>query len=409
VFLEVTRRRNPRLIDAAAQLHLSGRIPSNCYVVDIDTVADNARLVSDAAGAAGLEMFQMTKQFGRNPLVARAVAENGIERVVAVDLDEARVLHRWGLKLGHLGHLVQISRQDMPEALHMRPDLVTVFNEYQARSVSRAASAAGRVQPLLIRVVAEGDTFYPAQRGGVPLVDLPGVVKAIGTMPGVTPAGATSFPVLLWDEQARELRPTQNLSTVAEAVTVLREAGVESPVFNAPSATCIATLPTLRRHGATVVEPGSCLTGHTPLHAVAEQPERPAMVYVTEVVHTDGDLSYAVGGGYYPRSRAAHSLVFGRRGTAPVLASVEADPPDAIDYYGTLRVDEGPRPSVGDTVVYAFRSQVFFSRSFVAVVRGVAREPEVLAVFDRSGFLLGADRLPEAVTEQVVESVGKRW
>ena len=37
--------------------------------------------------------------------------------------------------------------------------------------------------------------------------------------------------------------------------------------------------------GATQVEPGHGLTGTTPLHAIADLPERPAVVYLTEVSH----------------------------------------------------------------------------------------------------------------------------
>jgi hypothetical protein len=81
---------------------------------------------------------------------------------------------------------------------------------------------------------------------------------------------------------------------------------------------------------------------------------------------------------------------------------VEPDPPDAIDYYGTLRAVDGRLPAVGDIAVYAFRSQVFVSRSFVAVVRNVDTTPEVLGVFDRSGFLLGPDLLPRESPDRTV-------
>jgi predicted amino acid racemase len=393
VFLDVTQRRNPGLIQAAVELNRAGRVPSNCYVVDVDTVAENARAVAAAARAEGLRAFQMTKQFGRNPLVARAVADNGIPKVVAVDFDEARILHAWGLQMGHLGHLVQLPRHNAARAMEMRPELVTVFNVDQARRLSAAANEQGRVQQLLIRVVGENDTFYPAQRGGVRVDELSDAVRAIAELRGVSVAGLTSFPCILWDEGSRELRPTPNLATVRDCLATLVDAGVSAPIFNAPSATCIASLPTLREHGVTLVEPGSCLTGHTPLHSVTDQPERPAMVYVTEIAHTDGDVAYALGGGYYPRSRAAHALVFGRDGARSEMR-VEPDPADAIDYYGTLRALDGPAPAVGDVAVYAFRSQVFVSRSFVAVVRDVDSAPEVLGVFDRSGFLLGPDLLP---------------
>ena len=45
MFLATMRRRNPALISAAARLHADGRVPAGSYVVDLDTVAANARLV----------------------------------------------------------------------------------------------------------------------------------------------------------------------------------------------------------------------------------------------------------------------------------------------------------------------------------------------------------------------------
>lgn len=392
MFVEPTLRRNPRLIEAAVELHRAGRIPSNCYVVDVDTVAENARAVSSAARAAGLDTFQMTKQFGRNPLVARAVAEAGIERVVAVDFEEARILHRHGLKMGHLGHLVQIPRAEAATAIAMQPELITVFGVDQARRIAAAARAAGREQRVLIRVVREGDTFYPAQVGGVPVEQLAETADAIEAIEGATVAGVTSFPCLLFDEQAGELVPTQNLRTLGEAAEVLRSAGFRDVVVNAPSASCSATVGTLAAHGATIAEPGSCLTGHTPLHAVTDQPERPAMIYVSEVTHQLGSTTYALGGGLYPRSRARQALIYGA-GDRPVTADVRLDPPESIDYYGALEVDPSA-VNVGDTVVYAFRSQVFVSRSFVAVVADVAGDPHVVDISYSTGFPLGEDLLP---------------
>jgi predicted amino acid racemase len=400
VFVDVTLRRNPDLVAAAVDLHRAGRIPSNCYVIDVDTVAANARAVSEAARAAGLETFQMTKQFGRNPLVARAVARNGIEKAVAVDFEEARLLHQHGVPLGHVGHLVQVPRAEAARAIAMAPDLITVFGLPQAEHLAAAARAAGREQAVLIRVVGEGDTFYPAQVGGVPLDDLVTTARAIEALDGVRVAGVTSFPCILFDEEARALRPTGNLRTLREAARALGEAGFAGMVVNAPSASCCATVDLLAQGGATIVEPGSCLTGHTPLHAVSDEPERPAMIYVTEVTHQLAGRTYTLAGGLYPRSRARKALVFGA-GDDPAEAAVRLDPPDAIDYHGTLEL-AGGRAAVGDTVVYAFRSQVFVSRSFVAVVGDVTGTPEVLDVATSAGFALDRDLLPAGAREAAV-------
>ena len=400
MFVDATLRRNPDLVAAAVDLHRAGRIPSNCYVIDVDTVAANARAVSEAARAAGLETFQMTKQFGRNPLVAHAVARNGIEKAVTVDFEEARLLHRHGVALGHVGHLVQVPRAEAARAIAMGSDLITVFGLPQAEHLAAAAWAAGREQGVLIRVVGEGDTFYPAQVGGVPVDDVLATARAIDALDGVRVAGVTSFPCILFDEDARELRPTGNLRTLGEAAGTLSDAGFDELVVNAPSASCCATVDVLAQGGATIVEPGSCLTGHTPLHAVSDEPELPAMVYVTEVTHQLAGLTYTLAGGLYPRSRARKALVYGG-GSEPAEAGVRLDPPVAIDYYGALELDSG-RAAVGDTVVYAFRSQVFVSRSFVAVVGDVAGTPEVLDLSTSTGFPLDRDLLPAGVREAAV-------
>jgi predicted amino acid racemase len=130
------------------------------------------------------------------------------------------------------------------------------------------------------------------------------------------------------------------------------------------------------------------------LHAVSDEPELPAMVYVSEVSHITREAVYSLAGGLYPRSRARTALIHRSAGATPVEARVELDPPEAIDYYGTLHVGDPSAVGVGDTVVYAFRAQAFVSKSFVAVVSGVGSDPQVEGVFTSTGFRLGADLLP---------------
>lgn len=394
MFVDVTRRRNPRLIEAAVSLHQAGRIPSNCYVVDVDTVARNAGVVAKAAAAHGLMAFQMTKQFGRNPLVAQAVADAGIDKVVAVDFEEARLLHAHGLRMGHVGHLVQVPEHELSLAADMESDFLTVFGYDQAARISSVMAGRGRVQDLTLRVAEPGDTFYPGQRGGVTLDEVTEVATRVDALPGVRLRGVTSFPVILWDEALGAFGPTQNLDTLRAASEAIQAAGVEAPVRNTPSGCCSSTFALKAAAGATHVEPGSCLTGQTPLHAVSDEPELPAMIYVSEISHATADAAYSVAGGLYPRSRAGTALVYDAAGAEPVVARVELDPAEAIDYYGTLRLDDPRALRVGSTVVYAFRAQVFVSKSFVAVVSGVESEPVIEGIFTSTGFRLGEDLLP---------------
>ena len=87
MFLDVLRRRNPRLIEQAIALHQAGKIPANSYVIDLDTVEANARAIRQAADRLHLKVFAMTKQMSRSPSFCKAVARGGITSAVAVDMD----------------------------------------------------------------------------------------------------------------------------------------------------------------------------------------------------------------------------------------------------------------------------------------------------------------------------------
>ena len=80
MFLDVTLKRNPQLIEFAIALHRSGKIPPNCFVIDRDAVAANAASIQQAARQHGLGLFFTTKQIGFNPLLARSIVEAGIEQ-----------------------------------------------------------------------------------------------------------------------------------------------------------------------------------------------------------------------------------------------------------------------------------------------------------------------------------------
>jgi len=64
-------QRNPQLIEAAIDLHQRGVIPAATYLVDLDTIAANARLMADESKRYNLRSYLMTKQNGRNPYITR--------------------------------------------------------------------------------------------------------------------------------------------------------------------------------------------------------------------------------------------------------------------------------------------------------------------------------------------------
>jgi predicted amino acid racemase len=149
MFLDLIRRRSPRLIEQAISLHQQGKLPANGYVIDLDSVEENARAIASEAAKFGLSVMAMTKQMGRHAAFCRAAMRGGIAKSVAVDIDCARATHRAGMRVGHLGHLVQIPRGEADEAPALAPDCWTVFNLEKASEVGAASLKRGREQALL--------------------------------------------------------------------------------------------------------------------------------------------------------------------------------------------------------------------------------------------------------------------
>lgn len=380
MFLKSLLDKNPAFVEAVVALHQAGSIPANSYALDLDAMAANTSHLMDEARALGLTVYAMTKQVGRAPGALEAISGAGVDGYVAVDMACARPIAAHGHNLGHLGHLVQVPAAETGEAAAMQPDYWTVFSPNKAAGVSAAAARLGRVQDLLVRVFAPGDEFYSGHEGGVPLEELPRVLDHISGLPGVRFAGLTTFPALLFDPDSGGARTTPNMATLARAAeTARRHVGHENQAMlqiNAPGTTSTAVLAQLAEAGATQVEPGHGLTGTTPLHAVRNLPEQPAVCYVSEVAHIHQGIPFCFGGGLYI------DPVFGDYQTTAVVAhdpseaatkamAVDMPDPAAIDYYAKLRPESGRTVSEGDTVVFGFRIQAFVTRAFVVGVAGV--------------------------------------
>ncbi|RCG25515.1 YhfX family PLP-dependent enzyme [Streptomyces diacarni] len=384
MFLDSLLARNPGLADVAADLHRRGEIPPDTYVMDLDAIEENAALLAAEAERLGLSLWFVVKQFGRNPELIRAVAR-AIPRFAAIDQDEARTLHAAGARAGNLGHLVQIPQRALPELLAWRPEAVTVYDLANARAVSEQAQRLGMVQDVLVRLEGAAGSVYPGQEGGVPLAALDKFAEDAERLPGIRIAGVTAFPCVLCDPETGEPVPTPNFDLAVRARELLAARGHQDLKLSAPSATCVASLPLLARLGATHGEPGHALTGTTPLHARdTAQPERPAYVYVTEVAHTLADGRPAVfGGGFYARSHISSALL----PRAELRLAVQDAPAENIDYYRLLAAPEaGADVRAGDTALLAFRTQIFVTRSTVAVVAGLSSgAPRLTGLYDARG------------------------
>jgi len=397
MYLQRLIERNPRLLEAAITLHQGGQIPPNTWIIDLDTIVENARVLAAEAKRLGLTTYLMSKQYGRNPYVSALALANGLNKIVAVDVTCSLMARRYGLPVGHMGHLNQIPRHMMPEMVAMRPDVITIYNIEHARWIDSAAADLGLTQDLLIRVHAPGDIFFDGQEGGFSEDEVPAVVKEISRLGHVRIVGVTSFPCVRYNHRPDE-KPdvTPNLHTILRAAATLRELGIEVKQINAPGNTSAMIMPLLAQYGATHVEPGHGLLGTTPNHAFnGTLPERPTYAYVTEISHRVGDRAYAYGGGLFHDGYIAGSEVGALVGSTWDEArdnGVEylQDVKQIIDYHVELR--PGNRCQIGDTALLGYRTQMQMTRSYIAPVSGLSgnREARLHYLFDHASTALDA-------------------
>lgn len=391
MFLDVLRRRNSGLIEAAIKLHQENLLPANTYVIDTDAAERNARLIREAAGRAGLKVFGMTKQMARNASFCAALMRGGIGEAVAVDMECARATSRAGMRLGNIGHLVQVPRAEADAAAAMSPRYWTVFNDEKAAEAGAAMKKAGHEGRLLARIFAEGDIFYTGHEGGFPAQDIVAVADRLDQIDGARFAGITTFPAQLFDAKTKSIRPTPNTETLRRAADALAKAGRKDIEINAPGTTSSIIIDALREVGATQCEPGHGLTGTSPLHALEDLPEIPAVAYVSEVSHLHQGRAYCFGGGLYVDPVFPDygiKAVVSREPTsaASALRGVDIPPPAAIDYYGMIDASGPAKPRVGDSVVFGFRPQAFVTRAYVAGICGISTgKPRLETIHDSYG------------------------
>ena len=94
----------------------------------------------------------------------------GIGAAVAVDMQCARAVVAGGLRLGHLGHLVQVPGHEAGEAAGMTPDFWTVFSRDKAAEAELLAglpfSEINLVNQSDFDVLV--DTIFATDRHSVP-------------------------------------------------------------------------------------------------------------------------------------------------------------------------------------------------------------------------------------------------
>jgi len=152
MFLDLVNRRNRSLVDFAVKLHQDGEILPDTYVVDLDAVIQNAKYMSEIANKENVELYYMLKQIGRNPFIARALAENtDIKKAVVVDYKEALRMMEEGLSLGNVGHLVQIPDALLEKIISYGTDYITVYSLEKVQQIIRVANRLKKHQKLFIK------------------------------------------------------------------------------------------------------------------------------------------------------------------------------------------------------------------------------------------------------------------
>jgi predicted amino acid racemase len=195
--------------------------------------------------------------------------------------------------------------------------------------------------------------------------------------------GVTSFPCFLFDKEAQDVRPTVNLDAVLEAGRLLtQELGLTLTQINTPGTNSSELFEMIAQRGGTHVEPGHGLTGTTPLATVRETPEKPAILYLSEISHIYNGRGHVFGGGLYVDPVRGQYPLKALVGKELALRDAELIPAGGIDYYGYIDGDV----KEGDPVIFGFRPQIFVSRGQVAAVDGIRDgNPTVAGYYDAHG------------------------
>lgn len=387
MFLSQLQKENPELIDYAFKLHSEGKILPDTYVIDLDMISENTKKIVAAAKANQVELLYMTKQLGRNPVIAKTVEDAGIESAVVVDFREAETFMHNHLHLGNVGHLVQIPQHLMKKILAYGTKYVTLYSLANAKALNQAAASLDIQQKVILKVVGDEDDIYPGQSGGFTMAQLDEQLPDIQKLNNLDIVGLTTFPAILYSSETHSYEPTQNVKSVAQAKSIFEKYGASTDVVSLPSATATTSLPLIHELGGTEAEPGHALSGTTPLHAAKDQPEKPAYCYVSEISHDFGDHSFIYGGGYYRRGHLKNALI--KEGNKLKRAEVLPLDNSSIDYY--LELDQ--KFEAGAPVVMASRTQIFVTRSTVALVKGLhsTEGPQLVGLYDSLGKPLTED------------------
>ncbi len=382
MFLDSIIRRNKKLVNFTKEAFKKSLILPNSYVLDLDSIKKNAKLMKNEANKYNMDIFQMTKQFGRNPLVAKAIESVGIKKAACVDFQEALMLSKAGIKIGNIGHLVQIPNNFVEKILKLKPEVITVFSIKKIQKISKEAKKLNINQDIILRVIGQKDTFYKGQYGGFKIGELDLTIKKIKNIPNINIVGFTSFPNLLFN--GKKTLPTNNLKTINKAIEIAKKNNIKIKHINSPSANSTSTTKLLRDFNTTHIEPGHALIGTIPSNSILDEPEIPSILYVSEISHKLNDKAFFFGGGYYPRGHFDKAIIYSKN-NKKFIVNINKFDSNYIDYYLNFDI-KNKEIDVGDILISSFRTQVFVTRSLVVVVEGLSKnKPKILGTYSSQG------------------------
>lgn len=381
MFLEKLIDNNPKLVEASFKLFYENEILPDTYVLDLDSIIENASLIKQEANKYRIDLYFMLKQLGRNPLVAKQLMEIGYTGAVCVDYKEALCMIENNIHIANVGHLVQIPMAALDKIIFNKPDYVTVYSYDKILEINEVCKKYNYRQKLLIRLSDDDSKLYSGQVGGFKPNELMDLIEKTNKLENVEFKGLTVFPALLYDNNKKEIVPTDNMKALNRGIEICKQLGVDDLNINIPSATCVSSMPLIYKLGGNSAEPGHGLTGTTPLHKYTDQVERIAYVYVSEISHNFENKAYCYGGGHYRRSHMENVLV-GRSLNNCKMSKVIAPSDEAIDYHYEI-IDEF---KVGQCALMAYRTQMFTTRSNVAIVKGIQNGSiECLGIYNSLG------------------------
>lgn len=378
MFLSSLIKNNPALIDCSFKLAKDGEILPDTYVLDLDTIVSNGKSIKEEADKYNIDLYFMLKQIGRNPVVAKHLMNIGFKGAVCVDYKEALCMIDNDVHICNVGHLEQIPNSALNKILSSNVDYVTVYSLDKIKQINDVCKKLNINQKLLIRLTDDDSALYSGQVAGFNTSYLEELISEIDKLSNVSVGGYTIFPGLLYDSSKKEICPTKNINALNRALKIYDR---ENLNINIPSASCSASIKLVHELCGTSAEPGHGLTGTTPLHKDTVQKEKVGYCYVSEISHNFKDKSYCYGGGTYRRGHMEEALV----GTClddGVVCHISAPDNDSIDYH--FEIDRNFE--VGKTCLMCFRTQVFTTRSHVAVVSGIqSGNPKLLGLYDSLG------------------------